>query len=620
MEKITEQAEKVRRAWRIAEDDYADIIERSEKAMRYVLNDPYDSVDKANAIKYKKPLLKYSIMIPYLAILIGNEQLSRRRALIKTRSLDPKQIALVEIVQRRWNAINDEQDVEEKIQITFSDGLIMPVGGYIERSFKMNDMGFLDYHYEVANNMRVKLCPETKTSDYRLKKCLWLIKEGWERAERLQDKYNIAQEDFDEIGKEKWYDKLSGYIKRFLEGGFSGSTDYDEENDLYRILEMQERTEKRMVRAFNPREGSLLQIPQEEYKQLKLENPDLEFLSEGDSEVIHITTIIPALNDLLVKDEDSKVPTKNFDLFRLSSYGYTNQVTEATSLVEILEDIQDDINKGKSQNRDYLSQILAGAIIIKGSQEKEAYELFKKKGNQPNLVVQTKSPNAEISKLEIGHVPPEILINTADSTAHGDKIAQMPAAMQGRSERSGESGKLFDSKVDRAAAAINPYYKNVSNLRKMLVEDFIDNFSYVYSEYDRLIDIKGKSETGENVWDQVFINLKMASEVINDVRNLSMYVELDEGEDNITAKEENFNKLMALTEVISSVNPALVDIITILESAPIQGADKMVEYAKGILGQQGQEANNQKMIEEEKARLENAKTASEISNNKIAQG
>jgi len=610
MEPITPQGDKVRKAWEISEDAYTDVISRSEEYMRYVLNDPYTAEDKAEALKFRKPLLKYSIIIPYLAILIGNEQLSRRRALIKSRSTDPRMLNMVDIVQGRWNAVNDEQHVEEKIQTTFSDALISAMGGYIVRSFKMGKDGYLDFNYEVANNMRVRLDPETKSSDYALKKCRWLIKQGFERPEVLADKYNIAKEDFDGQGKQKWYDRITGFIKRFKESGYSKGTDYDEENDTYRILEMQERTNHRFVRLFTG-EG-VVEVPAEDYKSLKLQNPDIEYLGEVDGEVIHITTVIPALNYLVVVDEDSEVPTSNYDVFRVSSYGFTNQVTEETSLVGLLKDIQDDINKGKSQNRDYLSQVLAGARVIFGAHEKELYEKMSKQGNQTGKVYLAKNPNTKIDTLSPQQVQPEILINTQDSMMHGDKIAQLPAAMRGESERSGESGKLFEQKVDRASAAINPYYKNVSNMRKCIVEDFVDLFKYVYSENDRLIQIQKKDEKNQTVFDQVFVNLKYAGETLNDVNNASMYVELDEGEDNITAREDNFNKLMALTEVVSQVNPALVDVKTLLENAPVKGVDKWLEYIDGMMEAQSEDAQNQKMIEDEKARLENAKLAVEI--------
>jgi hypothetical protein len=201
---------------------------------------------------------------------------------------------------------------------------------------------------------------------------------------------------------------------------------------------------------------------------------------------------------------------------------------------------------------------------------------------------------------------------------HGDKIAQQHAVMRGESERSGESGVLFQKKSERAAAAINPYYKNISNLRKLIVEDFVDNFHYVYSDMDRLIDVKGKDENGEDLFGQVFVNLQMADEIINDTKNLSMYVELDEGEDNITAREENFNQLMALAEVIGSHNPALVDVLTLLRAAPVKGADKWIEYVEAVMNSQAEEGEAQKLMEEEKARVDILKTASEIDNQNVA--
>lgn len=613
----TPQADKVRRSWRLAEDAYSTIVANSEESMRYVLNDPYTAEDKENARLNKKPLLKYSIMIPYLAILIGNEQLSRRRSLIKTRSLDPKIIETVDIIQGRWNAINDEQDVEEKIQTTFSDALIMDVGGYMVRSFVMNEEGYLDYHYEVANNMRIKLDPETKADDYMLKKCRWLIKEGWERPEMLMDKFNIAQEDFDEAGKQKWYDRIQAFVKRFKDSSYSASTDYDQENDLFRILEMQERTSHRFVRVYDG--NAFITLPRKEYDKLKPQNPNLEFINEFDRDVIHITTIIPKLNDLLVVDEDSKVPTPNFDVFRLGSYSFTNQVIESISLVGLLKDIQDDINKGKSQIRDYLTQILAGGRVIHGSHEKDLFEKMSKAGNQTGQIYLAKNPNTKITELNPQQIQQDLFSNPADSFLHGEKIAQIPAAMQGRTERSGESGKLFQAKVDRAAAAINPYYKNVSNLRKTIAKDFIDNFAYVYSEFDRPVDIKTRDNKGGSLWKQVFINLALASGIVNDVSNASMYVELDEGEDNVTAREENFNQLMALAEVIGSHNPALVDVLTILENAPVKGVDKWREFAQTVLKSQAEQASAQQQIEDEKTRLESAKIANDLSQNKQTQ-
>ena len=175
--------------------------------------------------------------------------------------------------------------------------------------------------------------------------------------------------------------------------------------------------------------------------------------------------------------------------------------------------------------------------------------------------------------------------------------------MKGEAGKSGESGALFQKKVERAASAINPYFKNVSNLRKAIAKDFADHFSYVYAEEDRVVSVKNQ----QNIYQESIVNLNMAGQTLNNVTDLSMRVELDEGEDNVTAKEEGFERMLALTNVISQVNPAFVDIRTLVASAPIPERDKMVEYIDSQMEAQSQAAGEQQQIEKTKQDLENMK-------------
>ena len=102
--------------------------------------------------------------------------------------------------------------------------------------------------------------------------------------------------------------------------------------------------------------------------------------------------------------------------------------------------------------------------------------------------------------------------------------------------------------------------------------------------------------------------------MMNDVRNPSLYVELDEGEGNVTNIEENFNRMLALTNMIGQINPALVDVRTLVESAPIPGADKFVEFIDQTMQAQqeaqmgeSQDTQQQTDIEKTKGLLENIK-------------
>ena len=112
----------------------------------------------------------------------------------------------------------------------------------------------------------------------------------------------------------------------------------------------------------------------------------------------------------------------------------------------------------------------------------------------------------------------------------------------------------------------------------------------------------------DSVFSQLIINLDIPSQVFNDVRNPSLYVELDEGEGNVTNIEDNFNKMLALSQMIGQINPALVDIRTLVESAPIPGADKFVQFIDETMQMQGEASQRQSELDNTKQVLENVKT------------
>ena len=131
------EAEKVLKAFRYAQDSFLTARQDSEKAVRYLNNDSWTDTEKSNATKYKKPTLKYNIITPIIATLVGNEQLNRRRAKFRPTTVDGVDICTT--IQGRWNAIVDEQDFEDKLQIAFTDALTTKLGGWIERSYVLNE-------------------------------------------------------------------------------------------------------------------------------------------------------------------------------------------------------------------------------------------------------------------------------------------------------------------------------------------------------------------------------------------------------------------------------------------------------------------------------------------------
>ena len=583
-------------AWGVADDAYAQTIENSERGMNYLNNNPYTDEEKADAKKHKKPLLRYNITQPLFATLQGNEQQFRRRARARSHG-GGQQAAIMNIVQGRWNAINDEQDVEEQLETMLVDALALEIGGCIERRFEVNEMGYLDFKYEMKNSMRVRYDPDTLNSDYRLKKCGWILKEEWLTLDELIDRYG-DRADFSEEKKIAWKDKFTDFFKRFTDHDYSNQTHYDEEAGKYRVIEMQKRVFRKTV-TFH--DGEKIQsVSANEYRKI-YQNEGVQKIMEGSQKKIHISVAVPFFNWVIVQDEDAKWPSANFDVFPMWSYGYNTQVIEGTSLMGMLEDVQDDVNKGVSQNRDYVTQHLSGPLYT-SSREKEANEQIGRTGNQSGQTYTLKDLKNNMPKRGVPEqMDPMMLGSTDHAEAYGHRISSVTEQVQGGGGKSGESNALFESKLAQAAASINPYFKNASKTRKAMMMDFIDNFGWVYSEQDRVLDLKS-SGGKDGVYSQDIVNLSVAGQILNDVSNPSMYVEIDEGEDNAIQKEENFNQLLALANVVATIDPSLVPVQQLVKAAPIEGTDEWLGWIEMKMKQKlEQEAAAQALAEEEQA-------------------
>ena len=592
---------KITKIYHYSKDAYEDTIEKSQEAMNFVNHQQWTAAEENYAARHNKPLLKYNILVNIIATIIGNEQLNRNRAKIKAGVSDKISYDMAAVLQGRWNMLNDEQNIEEKLQVAFMDGLITPMGGWVERRIEINDEGYLDFKYNVANNMRIYPDPEWRLSDTKMENCRWVLKETYEPMSYIRDKYDVSLEN----EKRTWWTQLSDAVKNFKDGEYTSEASYHKVNDEYQVLELEERTIEKVYVCTDGQ--ALVNILPRDYKRYKEEYPDLRILQEREKPRIHITTVIPALKNMVIYEKDSYLTSANFSVFPVHSFRYNVQATESTSLIELLTDIQKNINKGVSQMRDYVSQNLSGAVFT-SSQEAEANKLLEEKGNQPGLVVKLNNLQKNMPQRMTPQVmSPDIINETTTGLGFAERISAVNAAMQGRSERSGESGVLYDAKVERAAAVLNPYIKNLSLLRKNIVSDFVDNFSLVYSELNRIIRVK--DEKGNN---SAALNLEYGDEIINDVENMSLYVELDDGQDNMTAKEEKFEKTLALANILAQYDPTLIDVKTIIQNAPIPEKEQWLEYIDAVQqsqqaqqAQQGETESQFTQIEKIKGLLEN---------------
>lgn len=590
---------KVKKLYNASLDAFADSVEKSEECMRYANNDSWTASAIVYNDKFKKPSLKYNIIIPIIHTLKGNEELSRRKAIIKPTSL--KDVGVVDIIQQRWNAIIDEQDVESKLQSAWIHALVMPIGGYLERNFVLNKEGYLDFQYRIANPFHIHLDPETTTSN--LSDCRWLVKESWYPLDIIKDKYQIKKELIKNELQQGWWEKISSFFKRITDSEYSSNSYYDKANDRFQVLELWERETTPMYKIFDNGEYNQIQIS--EYSKYKKANVDAQIIRPIDEDRMKITTIIPYFEDAVVYEEYSKCPVANFDVFPVFALNFDIQRSETTSLVEMLLDPQNDMNMSMSQRRDFWTQAIAGALFVnKGNDSEELIKNLKLKGNQAGQVYEVRNIEKNMPRRLLPEsMNPESISASGTAIPLIEAISGVNEAMKGAEGKSSESGVLREQKIVRAAAAINDYFKNLAICRKLVVKDFVDCFGWVYSELDRPVNVKDEQKNfTENI-----VNLQIAGDIVNNVSNLSLEVELDEGENNITTKEENFNKMIALSNLIAQINPALVDVRSLVELAPIPRKDKMLAYIDSVMKAQSEQASQTAELEKTKQILENLK-------------
>ena len=381
---------------------------------------------------------------------------------------------------------------------------------------------------------------------------------------------------------------------------------------------MEERVTQKYIKAWDGSSFEYVRLKPADYLRERKKNPKLQMIKEDYDSHIHVTTIIPFFDNLIVFDEDfpQAEGVSNFSLFPLFSYSLSTQVTEATSAMDMMLDVQDDINKGKSQLRDYIQQIVSAMTFV-SNKEKNLLENIKKKKGQPGQIHGISNMDRIPVKVGPDKIPPEILIHGESSYQFLQNITGLGPAMFGQTERSGESGILFEKKIQRAAAVINPYYKNVARLRKALLRDFVDNFGFVYADSDRLIQLKDS----RGFQNQTYLNFTFRDEqgiiqTLNSTKNLSLYVELDEGQDSITAKEENFENSMAMFNLISNVNKdtASALIPALVEQSPIKNKELWVEIIQDSLQSQAGAGARQAQLEEITAMIQNAQVERGIVN------
>ena len=519
---------------------WGDSRTEARKCIDYINNDQFTAAEREKAEDNVKPLVTYNILVAKLNVLLGNEQLSRRGAKILPKYTNDEDI--VRILSDNWEHIQECEDLEKKLALVFADGLISPTGGWARRKIKMDDMGYLEFKYDVMDNLE-EVRPDPDFRRYDLMDAQYIILEDWLTKDAIIQEYGYSK--FDE-NKKWWYDITYGMFDTEHK---ESSSDY-RRGSKYLVCTLEERVTVpvNIIRVGN----EYFKLTDKEIEEL-FKDEDIEYIKRDKDTRIHVTTILPEF-DVVLEDKKFPFPTKRFSVFPFFSFNYNMTKSDQVSLISLLRQPQDRINKSISQRIDYITQMLGKKTWI-SKIEKEAIDKLQKTKGDPNAIIPLMSMKNRGQTDEDINLPPALFEEAQLEKSILYDISGINPAMEGFSERSGESGVLYQQKLGQGYTSTNPFFENLAYTRELIAKDYVELAPYVYFEDDRLLPVKRA-----NALTYELVNLNYQGNIEKDIRNVRARVVLDDAENTPDRIQKTFEQNVALVNMLISSGAQFNDI------------------------------------------------------------
>jgi len=149
--------------------------------------------------------------------------------------------------------------------------------------------------------------------------------------------------------------------------------------------------------------------------------------------------------------------------------------------------------------------------------------------------------------------------------------------MEGRSERSGESGVLHEQKVLQSQISTNPFFDNLAQTRELLAKDYVELVPHVYFEENRLLETMG-----EHGMTFEMVNLNLGGEIQNDLRTISARAVLDETINTPDRVQKSWEQNVAFMNILIAAGATLQDIPLdlIIKHSNIRDKEEWISFMK----------------------------------------
>jgi hypothetical protein len=575
--KLDSLVENVRTLYLNAKKEWNTADTRGKTCMEFMLNKQWSDEEVGRFAKHGLPPIVYNLILPRINNLRGTEELNRRSVVFKAFYSNQRDMAniLSGGFNHRWNV----QRAEDELSKCFADGLIMPKPGLFKVSVLPDEAGFYDYHYRHLNPYSAVFDP-THT-DYRLRDCDYVIQESWVSLEEMIDTYGDTMGKIEGYNK-KWWEKLSENLQETV-GDMFGESDpnaafFDKKSNKYKVLEMQTRINKKQQLFINRETGEYFVLDNPEREEVP---EGLEYISDTKSKRIHITTI-SAYHNATLFDGDNWLQTDMYDIIPYYSIDLSNAKSqEPSSLVWAMLDPQRNLNKRQIQKTGYIDRAMVSPIVF-SAEDRDAKEDYDENGNLPGYSMIVRNLKFPPHRMAPAQMNGDVWNDLADSRNNLNDISGVNETARGQSEHANESARMFQMKLQRVGATINPYLKTLSKTRLMIAEYYLQTCAQVYPEINRVIlTVNHQKQTSVAV-----LNELNGEEIKNNISTFAGEVVLDEGDYSISKLQENMQAKLAYAQIMP---PELVNWRWVLKDSDLPDIEEQIEYMEQVLGIQSEQ-------------------------------
>jgi len=528
--------------------------------------------------KQRRPTNVWNLYFPIVNQILGSFIINWRAQRIQAQRRSGSNI-LDPLVQDLCDDVDMENSYRDEMAKTLAAGMNKRGFTHVRWSDERDSSGSV----VIDNTDEAQILFDSRATRDYLQDGQYMLRSRWLTVDRIFALWPQHRAKLKEIAKDR---ETSAYWEAQDEAvsGFMESHHFtDERNGLYRVIEFHDREfGKAGEVVYDPasNQSEVLTLEGRKRDLFIKQNPHLQLVETNAAETITVSTVIPALNFFLEK-QDADVQDGFFDYFNFSPYTYGRRTLDHFGVFQNAKGPQKEVNDTRNRQLDIINKSANTAMAVKPSKLRNWRDV-KTKGNEPGLIIEVKD-EAQIDDAIKRYEPPRHPFANAQISESSisllDRIVSVTENWRGDTQTANENATLFASRVREASKSFAPVDRNIKRHDAMV--------------WNRCVKLAQKHYTDQQIFAFAGSGMEAIQDIPSTFRNGKFMVLPSSEETNPTMRSVRFMERTELIKLVSEIfGPMAVDPRFWLEDAPMEKVQQLITAIENAQGAQGASQEN----------------------------